>query len=191
VVRSSRERPRVEGNGTAPTPEAEAVLRPQTESIATNNEPEAAPAPAAPAAPTPLPAPVAEEPRPEQAPASTELTVAAHGTAVPDSRASAAPAPSSHSFQHMFESIAINPDGPTMAIPEAPERRTAHLGYRVTESYLAEVRRRTLMLAAMHDMTVEMVNLFALQEFGASWDRVNDRIVQYRAMQARRASGSR
>jgi hypothetical protein len=147
--------------------------------------------PATPA--TPPPAPTNEVPASDAAPqhipeaasslpadntASKELEVSA-GREIDQGREETPRSTFGQGGSLHFESVAVGSDTPLMQVPKAAPKRTAHLGYRVTDEYLQDIKKKTHLLAAMHGVSVDTVNIFILQVLADSFGTVDERLAEY------------
>lgn len=192
MARPPRQRPELE-DAEAPAAEAPPVappvaLTPQVETLVSNGSAPTAPpaqptaranhAPDAPATQNVPSAPAA--PPQEQTVASTELSV--HTSAEIEQ---ALPPDDNHRSPFggdgklHFEAVTVGSDTPLIDLPREVQRRTAHLGFRVTEKYLKDFKKKLHLLAAIHEVPIDTVNIFVLQELSESFGRVDERIVKY------------
>lgn len=79
----------------------------------------------------------------------------------------------------VFEAVGL-PAQPQVNLPkQQSQKRTAHLGFRVTQEYLDDVKQRTHLLVAMYRVPVDTVNLMILQEIAECFPAVEARIQRY------------
>lgn len=177
---------------SAPTPGDAAVApppaaKPQTPTPEIQQPPVAQPVTAQPVAP-PAPAPSAPPPQinqqvsapPAQVPGpGTDLEVKGNELDRQGQEAMSTGSRFGEGGQLHYESVQVGSDVPLIELPQETEKRTAHLGYRVTESYLRDIKKKTHLLAAIHECSVDTVNVFVLQVLAESFKIVDDRLTGY------------
>lgn len=87
-----------------------------------------------------------------------------------------------------FEAVQIGGENDLLQVREQSEKRTAHLGFRVTEDYLETFKANIHLIAALNRESVETVNTVMLNVMMRSFEHVE---AEVRDQKARRRAGNR